>query len=416
MVSEASVRWDGYELWSPSIIIALARLPSQHGATGRLAVRVYAALREWLGKPWTRAARLRPELEQRLGRQIRPALGRAVLELLKREGLVAWDPASGGFTFPTPVLPAVLMRRYASAILWDRPVPVDRAHLRLMALSRSAARVGTLLVHLVRCSFRDGAGALSLRGGRCRAALVAELFGCSRRTVQRARSKLVADGTLARVPERPGPLVWDHGPKLTLVRSKVSGGPPAERSKVSPLRTNISGSGSGFNEQSGARRAAAVRTSRPRPSIPTVRPSTPPPPTAIPALARPQPGADPVALRLPRLAAGDLRDRAALERLHAIAARAGRVSTGPAGRFEVAALAQRALRTAHTNAPGLLYRLLQLDPAGRSIAAEDEEAARSLLRERSWADGDRRSGGAGPLSVGEILAGSGFRAAWGRAG
>lgn len=387
VLSEASGSVGPWELTPLRTLGALARLPARHGALGRLALRGYAAIRDWLWNPSARCARLRQELEPRLGRRLRPAQGRAMLDLLKREGLLAWDGPAGRYAFPEPPLEPGVSASHRADFVWNRPAPVQRAHWQQIASTRAASRNTGLLVALMRCSWRDESGALSPEG-RCRARLAAELGGCHRRTAQRARSALVARETLARVPVPRSAADWDSGPRLRIVgggaappeRSNLPRGGRRERSNLPPTGTNTSGSPPRNEHRTGGRGRAADAVWRP-------------------GRGTRGGGGDPLprALRLPRLETPDLKRWEGWKAVHAAAARTGHVSPGATGLLDVVALAQRALRRGERNPPGYLYSLLLLAPEARQITQAEENHARSLLRDpvpRDWA----RTGGAAAVS------------------
>lgn len=375
----ASVEW--FSLVPTRVLMRVASLSARHARRGRLAVRVFASLCDLFWDPEARCARLRPEVEKRLGRRLKPALWRAVHELLKAEGLVVWDAAAQRFAFPDVSAPAEMMARHPKVVVWKRPVAVYRKQWQQIAATRAWTQNADLLLLIARCSWRRKDKSLD-SVGRSRVRQAAAVAGSSRRSVQRGRSRMEKAGALARVDGPQDDAFWAHGPRMRLLaggaasdeRSKLARGGPRERSKLAPTRTNTSGSGSRFNEHpDGARSAGAARTSSDG--------------------GREREGPLPRKIRIRTLQTADLKRREVLEEVYAAAVRAKLVSPGTAGLSEVAALAARALRPGTKNPPGYLRWLLQLPAAERGITLAEEDRGRSLLRGGEALDLDRPRGG-----------------------
>lgn len=406
-MAKAGVTEDIFVQLAPAVVLTLAAMWGARGAEGMRAARIWFVLRRlhWPGDRMRTARRLLAECRARLGvADLSMAQLRQAFVLLQRDGVLTWP--DGRLEFPVPERPDLRaladrsdMGRKAR-INWDAPVRVSAAQLDLLARCRAPSRIATLLVCLARLDF-DPAGE-----GRCALALIARIGGCSRRAAERALAELLADGVLERLPADPRrPEFWECGGRLRLGRLAAPRRPRTRRS--------VGGAGAGAGKVSGThrgdehlfrspehehlRRAGARRDGRQGRGI--AGGERPLAPGALPGWRR--------ALALSGLEAADLRSPAALARAHREAAAAGRVDAGPAGLLEVAALAQKALREADRNPGGYLYALLEQRPGQRHPRGEDEDRARSLLREPT----ERTPPRGGPLGADLDALWAGFRRA-----
>lgn len=132
----------------------------------------------------------------------------------------------------------------------DRPVPVSRRWLRMLATDGTAATIGVALALLLRGSFLHR-GVLKL-GGTCRAAWVAETFAMDERTAKAGRAELISLGWVspsaspawhrqrhgATFTLNPEPVERQrHAPESPPPRALiVPGSPPPSENKNLPLR------------------------------------------------------------------------------------------------------------------------------------------------------------------------------------
>lgn len=276
---------------------------------------------------------------------------------LEAVGVLDWSESALRFLSSGAIIDTEdeVNRIATSVVNARRKIPVHRRLLTFMAASRSKALIATVLGHLFRCVYYRRKGVCS--GGMVKASWIAEVFSVDVRNVKRIRAQLVANGLL----------VCREAPQLVLNRHGV------------PTVVNL------------AWKAPSIVDPRKSPSPATRRDRKTPPPRETGNSFRyenhepPSPAvSDGVRKRTGKtlltctLTSADLRDPAALMRVHRAAAARGDCGAGEAGRLLVFAAAAHALRVATTNAPGLL--VANITNRRWHMAGIDEDAGRAMLR------------------------------------
>lgn len=277
---------------------------------------------------------------------------RASLRALTKAGLLEWSTTA--VRFPTESLrePEPELDRLVTLVRnVRRAVPVPRRVLRYLAREGTRSVIAAMLGHLLRCAYRRRLSC-SWRG-RCSSAWVADLTGVDERSVKRARGALVGGGWLrgdAGSRTRPWLAeVWEvlAGPEPTgpspVVTQSTTGLSPAREDK------ELLRSSKDQNPRLESGRPKSSTHALPLPNMRNIRPE-------------------------------DLRSRERLEVLWRQAVAAGQLGRGEMDRLTFFAMAARAARVGERNAPGMLVWLLA-SKCPQRISHQDEEAARSLLRQ-----------------------------------
>lgn len=267
-----------------------------------------------------------------------------------------------------------------------RPIPMPRRLLRDLASHATPGVLATMLAHAIRCLWLRHSSVRFI--GTCPTGFVSEVFETNRRTVIRARHHLVSPEVawLARLPTAPH-IHQRYGPRYAI---NVGWQQPTRLSRCSdtpPSGEPIAAGLSSFSNPA----ASAGETATPPPSHPKRTGLSPPietknlltevqPPRTV---RRGGPGVSDEVVRttppsLDRISMADLQSTERLQQLYVDAVHRRWVGRAPADRLAFFGAAERALRVATRNPPGLFAAILRRKLWSHVTQADEDAACRKL--------------------------------------